>query len=221
MATAKAAPSLHVREMNPRIKKKLTEQLDFIYRSTKTFDAGLEDEAIRIATHLRVLFHNTQRSKSLFRLLKLQKTKILSSSRGHKDWKDFLGGKIDLSSSTPSTFYPLLGDQFHEISLKEWWSEEVIFSHNGEEFSRKSIALSISNKDGGAHVDEKLEAYYEILCKGEYALGITGNLQYQEEPPFKQGIAFYPKNGHLCLIRQFAHEVLVSNKHYNWQKINP
>jgi hypothetical protein len=75
---------------------------------------------------------------------------------------------------------------------------------------------SLANKDGGAHVDAKLEAYYKVLCAGEYALGITGNLTYAGPPPFPQGVIIYPDNAHLALARQFAHETLASQSYFGW-----
>jgi hypothetical protein len=109
---------------------------------------------------------------------------------------------------------PLLGDAFAKVPLVDWWNGESIFVHNGTQYTRKRIVLSLANKDGGAHVDEELEAYYKVLCAGEYALGITGNLTYAG--PFPQGVAIYADNAHLALARQFAHETLASQSHFGW-----
>jgi hypothetical protein len=66
-----------------------------------------------------------------------------------------------------------------------------------------------------AHVDPKLERFYEDLANGKYALGITGNLTYGVPPPFQQCVTIYPSNGHLALLRQFAHEVQSTAQHFN------
>ena len=54
-----------------RNKQELQEQWDaqvrFIQKSVKEFDAGDESEARRIAASLRILFHETKQSKSLFK----------------------------------------------------------------------------------------------------------------------------------------------------------
>ncbi len=202
-----------------RITQKLTEQLNFIRRSCTSFDQGHEDEALRIATSLRILFHDTGKSVSLMKHLALKDTTMLSSSRGLGDFKDYLSHRIDLTSEAPIKMIPLLGERFRVLPLGDWWSNEAVFIYNNEGHARKKIILSAANKDGGAHVDAALETYYEILCSGKYTLGITGNLKYPEAPPFPQGITIYPKNAHLALIRQFAHEVLVSASHFNWNSL--
>jgi len=58
--------------------KKLDQQLKFLKASISAFDQGDEDEAIRIATILRVLFHDTRNSESLLKhlLLKNRSTSI-------------------------------------------------------------------------------------------------------------------------------------------------
>lgn len=201
-----------------RLTNKLLEQLRFIQRSCEAFDKGLEDEAIRIATSLRIIFHHSPASTSLIAHLGFGRKKILSSSQGHGDWKDYLAQQINLNSSQPVIMLPLLGDKFTELSIEDWWRHEPVFIYNTQEYSRRSIVLSAANKDGGAHVDDVLEKYYEYLCSGEHAIGITGNLEYNGEPPFPQGITIYPNNAHLALIRQFAHETLVSVNHFNWLK---
>lgn len=203
--------------MLERFHRKLGEQLRFIGRSSKTYDQGMEEEALRIAVSIRIIFHDTKHSVSLLNHLDMEGGNILSSTRGLGDWQDYLSQKIDLASTTPVRMIPVLGNNFRQITIKDWWDGETAFSCLGTKFTRKKIILSVANKDGGAHVDKELERYYEILCSGEYAFGVTGkNLKYDGKEPFEQGVKHYPKNAHLALIRQFSHEVLLSSKHYSW-----
>lgn len=205
-----------LKSKHSRLTAKLREQLRFIQRSCKAFDQGAEDEAIRIATSLRIIFHNKGRNVSLVAHLGLGDKKVLSSSRGYGDWRDYLAHQLDLSSPSPIRMLPLLGDRFIELSIEDWWSKEPVFTYRAQEYSRKMIILSAADKDGGTHVDKELEKYYEFLCAGEYAIGVTGNLEYNGEPPFPQGLTQYPKNAHLALIRQFAHEALKSVSYFDW-----
>jgi hypothetical protein len=188
---------------NTRYKERLGSHIGFLEQSSGLYDSGQEDESLRLATSMRVMFHDTA-----------------SSSRGLGDWRDYLAHHVDLSSQRPIVMKPLLGDSFTQVPLSDWWDGETIFVHVGTNYTRRKIILSVANKDGGAHVDDKLEAYYKVLCAGEYALGITGNLKYDGPPPFPQGVTIYPDNAHLALIRQFAHETLASHRHFGWPVVN-
>jgi hypothetical protein len=199
-----------------RFEEALKRQIGFLERSSQWFDAGHEDESLRLATAMRVIFRQTPQSTSLLTHLQLTGTKMLSSARGHGDWKDYLCHKIHAASSQPITMAPLLGERFNEVALDEWWDREPIFVHNGMAYTRKKIILSLANRDGGAHVDKKLEAYYEVLQAGRYGFGLTGDFTYDGPPPFPQGVTIYPNNAHFALARQFAHETLASAAHFNW-----
>jgi hypothetical protein len=201
-----------------RFSQKLRELVGFLQRSCDAFDRGAEAEALRIATTLRVMFHDTQKSTSLVNHLGFKKKRMLSSARGFNDWQDYLRVQLDLSSEEPVKMLPMLGDKFRELSIDDWWGNETVFVHAPKRYSRRLIVLSAANRDGGAHVDKKLEKYYEVLAAGEYAFGLKGNLTFNGKPWFEQGVTHYARNAHLALIRQFGYETLVSVKHFNWLK---
>lgn len=202
-----------------RMTKKLLEQLNFIQRSCEAYDKGFEDEAIRVATSLRIIFHQTTASTSLITHLKFGGKKMLSSSRGHGSAMDYLSWVINMESRQPVMTRPILGTEFRELYIKEWWNGEPVFVCNNQTFTRRNIILSAANKDGGTHVDEKLEKFYEALIEGlGDGISITGNLEFNGEPWFEQGINHSAKNAHLALIRQFAHEAITSINHFNWLK---
>jgi len=114
-----------------RLRYKLREQIRFIERSCKTFDQGEEDEAIRLATTLRILFHDTSKSTSLLKLLSLKNNGILSSNRGHGDWQDYLKIELDFESSEPVKMRPILGTKFHKTSIANWWQKESVLFTQG------------------------------------------------------------------------------------------
>jgi hypothetical protein len=126
---------------NNRLVEKLQEQLRFIQRSCAAFDQGAEEEAIRIAASLRVIFHNTNSSTSIISHLGFGDKKILSSSRGHGNWQDFLAQQINLSLPQPIRMLPLLGDKFIELSIEDWWRNEPVFVHNAQKHSRRKIII--------------------------------------------------------------------------------
>jgi hypothetical protein len=198
-----------------RLQVKLSEQLDFLMRSAQLYDRGHEDEALRLATAMRILFHQTPKSKALMVQLGLDGSNMLSSSRGLGGWKDYLQHRIELNSARPIVMLPVLENNLHEIPFGAWWDGEAVFEHLGVAYTRKKIVCSMANKDGGTHVDE-LEKYYNVLCSGEWAIGITGNLKHSGDAPFPQGITIYPNNAHFALIRQFSFEVMSSATHFGW-----
>lgn len=63
-----------------RLKIYLVRQLRFLERSAAAFDAGYRDEAIRIATTVRLMVHQTQASTSLLTLLGARNTVKLVST---------------------------------------------------------------------------------------------------------------------------------------------
>ena len=58
----------------------LQRQLGFMENSARAYDAGHRDEAIRLATSLRVLFHQTPKSTSLLWHLGAESIMMLSTS---------------------------------------------------------------------------------------------------------------------------------------------
>ena len=136
--------------VDPRFSDKLREQLRFLRRSANLYDQGAEDESLRMATSLRVALHDTQSSTSLFKHFGLTSTQMLSSSRGHRNWQDYLSQEINLNSSEPVRMRPLLGTQFVEAPFAHWWSDEPVFVHQSNGYSRRLICLSAANKDGSS-----------------------------------------------------------------------
>lgn len=206
-----------------RFQEKLREQLGFLQRSSAHFDEGHEEEALRLATTMRVLFHDAQRpngspsSISLLSHLSMTDTTMLTTPRTNfADWRDFLSVRIDLNSKHPTRLIPQLQDQFQPGPFPEWWSGQAVMEVDGQAITRKKLVLAAANRDGGAHVDAVLQSFYQELTAGQYSIGITGDLTYEGMPLFEQGATLFPPNGHLALLRQFAHEVLTTANYYQW-----
>ena len=217
--------SMDVSTADARPLVKLREQLAFLERSAEDFDAGHEEEALRLANAMRTLFHDTVSRKtgkplsiSLVTQLSMRDCTMFATPRTNlADWRDFLAGKIDLTSSSPSTFIPRLDVQLVEVPLDTWWESDSVTNADGTSVSRRRLILGAAERDGGAHVDPKLDRFYEELMQGEWGLGITGDLTYDGPPPFEQGVTHYPTNGHFALIRQFAFEVLSTAQQFDWR----
>jgi hypothetical protein len=54
------------------LSSELQKQIRFLNNSSKLFDEGEEDEAVRLATTIRVLFHDTYSSTSLLKQLNIK-----------------------------------------------------------------------------------------------------------------------------------------------------
>jgi hypothetical protein len=192
--------------------RQVSRQLGFLARSCELFDLGFKDEAIRIATTLRVLFHQTGSSTSL--LMHLNAVPNLVSTVEPDPHPTF----PFQTNLTYIAFNPWT--QLHEtiprgipgygtrlVPFATWWDREIIyvFAEATERFelTRRKLVLVAANKDGGAHVDHQLDRVYDLLEQGAGA-SITFN------PDNGPSRTVTLANGHLAALRQIGAEVLES-----------
>ncbi|WP_338606171.1 SEC-C metal-binding domain-containing protein [Desulfoferula mesophila] len=190
------------------------EQLMLMERSIEGFDQGIQAEAKRLAVHIRTLLHNTDKgSIGLLKQLGKENTKFLSTavphdsaykSEGIKPKSTIHNGLVAflLKPSSVECIAPLDDDPYvaRWLTFDEWWNETIFIDSHGEHFSRRRIILAVANKDGGAHVDPKLEKGYARFSRDNSML-------------LKQsfGRKTTPIKGlELVTIRQVAHEVMKS-----------
>lgn len=183
------------------------DQLSFIQSSIQQFDKGIENEARRIATSLRVMFHETSRSHSLIKQTGLKHNFLLWSSGGLYTPSNLLSSWVllELEVNESGLYYkPLSTNNIRTFFLgyEDWWNE-IIFDDKKNVFTRKDIVRYVANQDGGAHVDMKLDEKYAELVKHN-SLGWTDG----DGNPVKNNPAY-------VAIRQIAKEVLVSQNIYN------
>lgn len=90
-----------------------------------------------------------------------------------------------------------------KVPFGRWWNKIVIIDQEGNQFSREIIVKWVRNKDGGAHIDEKLNDTYAKLTRLDMmGLGMVGDDQKVVPAKFIE----------LASIRQIAHELIVSLK---------
>ncbi|OAI48212.1 hypothetical protein AYO44_07570 [Planctomycetaceae bacterium SCGC AG-212-F19] len=189
----------------------LGRQLRFLETSCRDYDAGNWEEAIRIATTLRVIFHHTNNSTSLLSHLGETTINLLSTcgqrASTYQDgfWPGFLQARICIEP--PSTeFHPNLGTRpgcHKQVLLSYWWHTEMVFFCAGRKFKRKQLVLDAANKDGGSHVDAALPANYKWLLDGEY-------FKFSAKPANAPETEYPIRFGHVAALRQIAYEVLHS-----------
>lgn len=141
----------------------LRRQLRFLGRSCAAFDAGHQDEAVRIATSIRVLLHDTRSSTSLLTHLGAKQTRLRSvvpvRDVSHSVFADLL------TTFTGSGPIPKLRLGAGDLSLvaDEWWRQVVYVHGRGNFIARRDLVLGAANRDGGAHVDSSLTPEYEAV----------------------------------------------------------
>lgn len=183
------------------------DQLDFIKLSMLAFDKGDEKEARRIATSLRVMFHDTSNSSSLISQINLKyNIKLWSSGTLYTPSNLFSSWSLlTMEFRDVSIFYRPIGSGIGRtffLDFEDWWNE-IIFDDKKDVFSRKDIVCYVANQDGGAHVDSSLKEKYAKLVKHN-SLGWVNNdgRVINNNPAYNA-------------IRQIATEVIVSQNVFN------
>lgn len=184
-------------------KKHLKRQLDFIDRSCKLYDEGYEDEAIRIATTIRVIMHDTRSSTSILQHLDSKNINVLTQSSSV-----LLGGEVfflNMGLIQSGKYVPNFGKGAIKkyISLDDWWNQIAFILDDSLQLTKKDIVLTAANKDGGAHVDSSIPLAYEELIKFGNPNGVDTELgnHFKEENVI---------NAHFTALRQMGYELLKS-----------
>lgn len=142
----------------PELSAKLYEQRGFLEASCRSFDAGQESEAVRLAVTLRVLAHDTRTSRSLLDRMGIKSSwqylNLRSSPVGQGQWE---GHVLVEASGRPdgTTITQPASDRGESYwsPFDQWWTADVS-RVKGRGFTRKDFVLMLANKEGGAHVDE-------------------------------------------------------------------
>lgn len=187
-----------------RYKEQLKRHLGFISRSCELYDDGIDEEAIRIGTSLRVLLNDRGRSVSLLTHLHAKESiKLLTTVMPHTPTP---GGSYDALTVLAPTKYrmtsPALGggDFKDFIPAKNWW-EQVVFARGGSVMARRDVILTSTDRDGGAHIDSDVGPLGRVLMEGVFWTdGVMG------------GRSVDLGNSHFLALRQFGFEILESNE---------
>jgi hypothetical protein len=193
----------------------LREQLSFLELSGRAFDEGAEGEAKRLAVVVRVLVHDTRSSVSLLR---------------HLSAKDTISYLNTADRINPANLAPTLGLVYMEMSNEgfryvarlgdppprdqrprwkafiDWWTDPVTKDGRGELFSRRDYVLTLSNREGGAHVEHSLDARYAELTRNN-SFGWSFGQGGEEPKPVDHNPA--PPS-----VRQIAYEIEQTIRHH-------
>ncbi len=187
----------------------LADQLAFIKTSCDRYDEGHVREGVRIATSLRILFHQTTRSTSLLSHLGVSNIALLSTCGVPKPGQQFFPAMTDIlldPTNKRMEYVPKLHVSYERTApFNDWWFREIVYLSKSDRLriTRKDLVLGAANTDGGAHVDAALEPCYERVLEG---LGWSMTVNPDNEPS-----EYVPcKHGHLAALRQMGYEVLHS-----------
>lgn len=188
----------------------LDEQVSFLEASCAAFDSGFYGEIKRLAVSVRLLVHDTKNSTSLLTLTNRKEVLFFDSADSYDDanlvgHSSLVQFRIGRNGAKPR---PHLDDVLEprDTNFESWWNGVVLVDAQRNEFSRRDIVLSLANKDGGAHVDHKIdEAYYNL--RRNNAQGWITVDEAGHEVPAEDNVP--------ATMRQIAHEVLRTlNRNY-------
>ncbi len=153
---------------NDELKQHLKEQLESLEDSACLFDQGKEHEAKRLATSIRVLLHDTSKSASVLQQLgvKNQLTYWSVLFRDHTQPSSaYMGIGVEMDGGGRSKYVANLFPPHRRLAFDTWWNDEPLIIQNAERLSRERAVLILANKDGGAHVEPKLDVPDHTLLR--------------------------------------------------------
>lgn len=175
-----------VQQTNDDLQKQLESQMKLLGALVDLYDQGQTVVAKSIASSIRVLLHNTDKSHSLLSQLGLETTNFFDSCLVDGIPEDYeklkrLGSYAGLFGigvgSEETTYVPYLddipGSKPKYAKYEDYWNRIVFSDKNNGTFTRKEIVLAVANKDGGSHVDPFLDKKYVDLAKNN-SLGWEG-----------------------------------------------
>jgi len=169
--------------MSRDFKKHLQKQLKLLQKASNEYDYGDIDEAINIASRLRVLLHDKNQNIALLTHLE-QKNKLyfISTLETIEETRNkFLKEHgIVINQDNPPAM--IVGGErkppFGSWGIKKylpfdvWWNEKIL-KINDIEYSRADIVLITTDKEGGSHIDKKVNQKTKLLETG------TGRVKYR------------------------------------------
>jgi hypothetical protein len=153
----------------------LEEQRHLLRKSVSAICEGDLAEAIRVATTIRVLVHETSSSKPLLKQLASNYLELeILDKKGPEHDQELPAGThaavvlyvpIGLTLSAGGTFLnPTLPPENYVPSIiGKWWERPSLILPGLGGFSRRQLILGLANKEGGAHIDLDVSQRYQQL----------------------------------------------------------
>lgn len=186
------------RDMN-YIETKFKEQLKLLKKRIVDYEKGDQIEAYQIASILRVLLHDTKRSTSILRHLKI-KDKVMFQSLASPYSTLNIAPYLGLLSLRITSGYGLeyVGncksknqEQIFKREIfyrfEDWWNE-IVIDDKKEVYTRRDLVLHVANKEGGSHLDIKVDINInELMNKNSIGWkysqkDLNSNLKIESDP---------------------------------------
>ena len=201
------------------LKDKYDEYIELLSVLCLSYDTLNKDIlALPIATSIRVLIHDTGKSKSLLKHIGKKDINFVSTNSNLIKEKIHLGlvRRINVGVSDgvggEAKYWPLCCEKYfpmpekrRNVDFNTWWEQEEVFQSAQSSLTRKDLILSVVNNDGGAHFDSKVDKKYDDFrhswSGGSSLSGINSGIGRGYD-----NIPIYPA------VRQVAYELLLSLK---------
>jgi hypothetical protein len=144
--------------VDPVLVEHLREQLSFMEASAAAYDRGLEGEAKRLATVLRVLLHDTPASTSVLGQLAVKDDLLFADTALHPPSGALLVGprllmmQMTTGPQGGGKYVPPLGDGPPDryinppIPFDKWWNSVVLDARDETTFTRKQLVLTTAGE---------------------------------------------------------------------------
>jgi hypothetical protein len=194
----------------------LKEQINFLVFSAISYDNGFEGEAKRLAAAIRILVHDTNSCSALLTQINKMGILFFDSASVFDPMQPFTssclllkrflkedGKDLEADYVAPLDNLPPTRNKDKKVGFERWWRRNMVFKDKvGNTFNRRDIVLNVADKEGGAHIDPKLdEAYANLTRFNSLAWKVhTGSKEKNMGNPVPPG------------IRQITHEVIKTLK---------
>jgi len=150
-------------------------QMKALEASSRSFDAGEDWEAERLATAVFNLVQDGGSMVSLLSQLEVRDSlKFVSTGRMPSGLPpaDIASPALLMMQShgTTSRFTPMLGDgppMYASVTFEDWWKNELIYQERASgQLNRMRLVFALRHQDGGAHIGTLTDEIYIYLKKG-------------------------------------------------------
>jgi len=188
----------------------LREQLALIKNSCKLFDEGSVVEYKNLATRLRLLLHDTGKSKSLLKLLNIKDSILFTDTclpyiqnDVSISWYGLVIRQTSFKDSTPIiNEFP---ESITKVPFEQWWNKTILEDTQKNFLRRHEVILTVADKDGGAHIDNIWDEEKEKAFIGMQFQNSLGALTSKDGGNNWEVSLAIPST-----IRQIAEEVLMT-----------